>query len=342
MSIANEGLEKFSIQMVPSGREIRCASDQTVLDAAIRSGMSVPYGCRHGNCSSCKAKVVDGDYELMNRISEFALMGFERDEGYILMCSTLPCSDLVIEVEEDEEPGVRLFPVYDFNGQVVSNERVTPDIHIIRIQLSDPVDLHYAAGQYFEFNVPGLDDTRAYSMANEYTPSGLLEFYVKLIPHGKGSTYLTSLQTGDVVSGSGPYGRMQLRTLDKDIVFIAGGSGLAPIKALLESAFAQNFSHQAWLFYGARTTKDLFLIEQWRSWKEQYPNFHFVPALSNLEEHEMWDGEEGYIADVVSRSFESLNNTDVYLCGPPIMIQTTQKSLYKLGVRSSSIYYDEF
>ncbi|WAH39816.1 2Fe-2S iron-sulfur cluster-binding protein [Alicyclobacillus fastidiosus] len=200
MSTMNIGTEKFSIRMEPSGVEVRCGSEQTVLDAAIRSGMSVPYGCRHGNCSSCKAKVVDGDYELMNRVSEFALMEFERQEGYILMCSTMPRSDMIMEVEEDEEPGLQLFPVRDFSGEVVSNERVTPD-------------------------------------------------------------------SADVVSGSGPFGRMQLRSLDNDIVFVAGGSGLAPIKALLESAFAQGFTRQAWLFYGARTTKDLYLTEHWFDWE---------------------------------------------------------------------------
>lgn len=342
MSTMNIGTEKFSIRMEPSGVEVRCGSDQTVLDAAIRSGMSVPYGCRHGNCSSCKAKVVDGDYELMNRVSEFALMEFERQEGYILMCSTWPRSDMIMEVEEDEEPGLQLFPVCDFSGEVVSNERVTPDIHVIRIQLNEPRDIPYAAGQYFEFDVPGLEETRAYSMASEYASSGLVEFHVKLIQQGRGSSYLTSLRSGDVVSGSGPFGRMQLRSLDNDIVFVAGGSGLAPIKALLESAFAQGFTRQAWLFYGARTSKDLYLTEQWYDWEQKYPNFHFIPALSNREDGEAWDGKEGFIAEVMAQSFESLNDTVAYLCGPPIMIQTTLKSLYKLGVRSSLIYYDEF
>lgn len=166
VSITQQPTLTYKIRVEPRGVEISCKEGQTVLDAVLRSGLAVPYGCKHGNCSACKARVLEGDYRLMDRVSEFALMGFERDEGYILMCSTLPESDLVVEVEEeDEEPGVQLFPVYDFEAVVQDNTACTHDIHRIRLDLIEPGDIPYAAGQFFEFRIPESEETRAYSVA---------------------------------------------------------------------------------------------------------------------------------------------------------------------------------
>ncbi len=341
MGINGLEADSYTIRLEPSGREIRCRSGQTLLDAVIRNDMSVLYGCRHGNCSSCKARVIDGDYELMARVSEFALMSFEREDGYILMCCTLPESDMIVEVEE-EEPGIELFSIHDFTATITENERVTHEIHILRARLSEPFDIPYAAGQYFEFHIPGLEETSAFSMASDYERGAILEFHVKRIPGNRGSNYLADLKAGHTVTGSGPYGRMQLRNRNKDVVMVAEGSGLAPIKALLHKLFKEDFSKNVWLFYGARSVRDLYLTNEWVKLANEHSNFHIISALSNRDAAEPWDGEEGFIADVVTRHFDALHDTDAYLSGPPVMIQTTLQSLYKLGVRSSNIFYDEF
>ncbi|MDI3328638.1 MAG: 2Fe-2S iron-sulfur cluster binding domain-containing protein [Alicyclobacillaceae bacterium] len=343
MSVVQQPTLTYRIRLEPRGLEVHCKEGQTVLDAALRGGVAVPYGCKHGNCSACKARVLEGDYRLMDRISEFALMGFERDEGYILMCSTLPESDLVVEVEEeDEEPGVRLFPVHDFTGIVMENIPCTRDIHLIRIRLEEPEDVPYAAGQFFEFQIPGTGETRAYSAATPYRPGRPLEFHVRRVPGGLGSNYMCDLRPGERVTGSGPYGKMQLRDREKNLLFVAGGSGMAPIKGLLEELFDGPFHHEAWFFYGARSVRDLYLVDYWREMEKKYPGFHFIPALSERDPSEPWEGEEGYIADVVAGHFEQFEGMDAYLCGPPVLIETTLKVLYKGGLRSSNIYYDEF
>ena len=338
MSKSNTALETYEITLEPSGKTITVKEGQTLLDAAIRNGVQVQYGCRHGSCSACKCQVLDGDYQLMDRVSEYS-MSFERDEGFVLMCSTLAESDLVIELEE-EESDLPFFPVFDFEAEVVENQACTQDIHMIKLKLEEPIDIPYAAGQFFEFDIPGLDETRAYSLANRYQDRNIVEFHVKRI--GIGSNYMSDLKVGDQVSGSGPYGNMQLRDRNKDMIFVAGGSGMAPIKSLLEQLFSEDYEKEAWFFYGARSKSDLYLVEEWKDLAKKYPNFHYIPALSQPNPSDEWDGEVGFIADVIARSFENMKDKDAFLCGPPIMIETTCDALSKAGVKGSNIYFDEF
>lgn len=341
MGQSKTSVETYEVTLEPSGKTIEVKEGQTILDAAIRNGVRVAYGCRHGSCSACKCQVLDGEYEIMDRVSEYSLMSFEREEGFTLMCSTIAESDLVIEVEE-EESDLPFFAVYDFEAEVVENIPCTHDIHLIRLKLKDPGDIRYGSGQFFEFYIPGIEDTRAYSLATKHKEDNVLEFHVKRVPNGKGSNYMCDLQAGDTLTGSGPYGNMQLRNRDKDVIFIGGGSGMAPIKSLIEELFSQPFEKEAWFFYGARTTKDLYLTEEWLELAVKYPNFHFVPALSNQEDLEEWKGETGFIADVISRTLDNMSNADAYLCGPPIMIETSCDALSKCGVRGADISYDEF
>jgi Na+-transporting NADH:ubiquinone oxidoreductase subunit NqrF len=334
-------VETYEITLEPRGKVITVKEGQTILDAAIRNGVQVAYGCRHGSCAACKCQVLEGDYEIMDRVSEYSLMSFEREEGYTLMCSTLVESDLVIEVE-DEESDLPFFAVADFEAEVVENVACTHDIHMIKLKLQEPQNIEYASGQFFEFEIPGLEDTRAYSLANKYEEGRMIEFHVKRVPEGKGSNYMCDLQAGDTVTGSGPYGSMQLRSRDEDAIFIAGGSGMAPIKSLLEELFSQSFEKEAWFFYGARAKKDLYFTEEWEELARQHPNFHFVPALSQPDPSDVWDGEIGFIADVISRTLEDTSNMDAYLCGPPIMIETACDALSKSGMKGTNIAYDEF
>lgn len=341
MSLSNTKVETYEVTLEPSGKTIIAKEGQTLLDAAIRNGIQIPYGCRHGSCSACKAQVLEGDYQLMDRVSEYSLMSFEREEGFVLLCSTVAESNLVVEIEEDEAD-VSFFPVHDFRAEVAENVQSTPDIHTIKLKLTAPDSIRYAAGQFFEFDIPGLDDTRAYSMANPYTEDGVVEFHVKRIPHGKGSNYMCDLQPGDIVSGSAPYGKMQLRDRSKDMIFVAGGSGMAPIKALIEELFSSPYHGNALFFYGARTEKDLYLLDEWRQLETKHPNFRFIPALSNQDSSEGWNGETGFIADVVKRNMTSMKNMDAFLCGPPVMIETTVDVLVQGGIKGSDILYDEF
>lgn len=341
MNFSGAAAETYEVTLEPSGNTIYAKEGQTLLDAIIRGGVQISYGCRHGNCAACKALVLEGDYTHMDRVSEYSLLGFERDEGYILLCSTLAESDLAIKVEEEESDLV-FYQVYDFQAEMIENVQATPDIHLIRMRLLEPVSIAYAAGQYFEFDIPALSETRAYSMATPYQANNELEFHIKRVDHGIGSNYLCNLSAGSRITGSGPYGQMRLKTRDKDLLFVAGGSGMAPIKALIEELISEPFEHEAWFFYGARSREDLYLAKKWVELEQQYPYFHFIPALSEKRPDDEWTGEEGYIADAVKRKMGSMPNTDAYLCGPPKLIETTIGVITQLGIRGANIAYDEF
>lgn len=338
----NTKVETYEVTLEPSGNQIQVKEGQTILDAIIRNGIQTPYGCRHGSCSACKARVLEGNYEIMGRVSEYSLLTFERDEGMILLCSTIPESDLVIEIEEEEEEGITFYPVIDFEAAVIKNEQVTPDIHIINLELKSQPTIPYAAGQFFEFQVQGETEVRAYSAATRFTEGNQLQFHVKRIPSGIGSNYMCNLEVGVTVKGSGPYGKMQLRDRNKDLLFVAGGSGMAPIKAIIEEVFSMPFEHDAWFFYGARTEQDLYLTEEWQKLEKKHPNFHFIPALSNLSEDAKWEGERGFIADVMKKRLDQCTGFDAYLCGPPIMCETVTDVLYEKGLRGNHIFLDEF
>lgn len=340
--MTNTKVELYEVTLEPSGKQITVKEGQTLLDGIIRHGLQVAYGCRHGNCALCKAKVIDGEYEIMERVTDYSLLSFERDEGYVLLCSTIPESDLVVEIEEEENEGIAFHPVVDFEASVVKNEKLTKDIHLIQIEVSEPAEICYSSGQFFEFNILGMEQTRAYSMANRYSGKQLIDFHVKRIENGMGSNYMCDLVPGEIITGSGPYGKMQLINRDKDLIFVAGGSGMAPIKALVEELYSGPFQHQAWFFYGARTKEDLFLTEQWEELAKNNNNFHFIPALSEQKADEDWQGETGYIADVLDKHLADLGNMDAYLCGPPILIETVTAALYKGGLRHSNIFSDEF
>ena len=343
MNLSKVMEDTFEVTVEPSGQEIEMKEGQTLLDGLIRNGINVQYGCRHGSCSLCKAQVHDGDYEIMDRVSDYSLLSFERDEGYVLLCSTIPESDLTVEIEEDEDERIQFLPVHDFEAEVVENVQLTHDIHKIKVKLKDPSSIEYLAGQYVEFDIPELDETRAYSMATKFDDSGEMEFHIKRVPNGVGSNYLCDIEEGESLTGSGPYGKMQLVDRQKDIVFVAGGSGMAPIKSLVEELLSENYQHEAWFFYGARTTKDLYYMEYWQNLDDKYKNFHFIPALSDQEDLSKWDGETGYIADVVGKHMDkNLEHMDAYLCGPPILIETSTNALYKRGLKMSNIFYDEF
>lgn len=334
-------LETYEVTFEPSEKTIVVKEGQTLLDAAIRSGLHVKYGCRHGSCSACKCKVLDGEYEIMDRVSDYSLMEFERDEGCVLLCSTTAQSDLVLEVEE-EESDLPFFPVYDFESIVEINRQVTEDIHMIRLRLLKPNQISYEAGQFFEINIPDNNETRTFSLASRFENKNTVDFIVKRVNNGVGSNYLCDLQAGAKVTGSGPYGKLRLHSRSKDLLFVAGGSGLGPIKALLEELFSDAFEKEAWVFFGVKTEKDLFLIREMEEMSKLHPNLHFIPALSEEDPLSGWTGEIGFVSDVVARSIESAKDMDVYICGPQIMIEMTCDVLYKNGVEGTNIFYDEF
>jgi propane monooxygenase reductase subunit len=213
------------------------------------------------------------------------------------------------------------------------------------LKVVEPASLRFFPGQYVDFAVPGHDATRSFSMAN--IPSledGQLEFVIRIYPDGLFSGFLdTEVEVGDRLDITGPFGVFTLRDApDKDLIYVGGGAGMAPILSLLRSMAERGIDRKATYYYGARRRKDLCFEKELRALEEKLPNFRFVPALSEPEAGDDWDGEVGLITDVVRRRETDLGRTDAYVCGPPPMVEAALELLSTLGVQDKRIFYDKF
>ena len=336
--------EKHKVYFEPVGLEIEVDEDETILDAAFRHGVMLMHGCKEGQCSACKSFLLDGDLE-MDRYSTFALSEMESDEGYVLLCKSHAYSDLEIELlsfhEEMMNTGIPIQLVY---AEVEAIEDLTHDIKKLVLNLVDPPELNFTPGQYAEIYLPGTEVHRAYSMANTTTSDEKAEFIIKVYPGGRFSSLLSGgLEVGDRMKLKAPFGMFSLREKsDADVIFVGGGSGMAPIWSILTHMAEKGIDRKATFYYGARTEKDLFYLDELKALEAKLPNFRFVPALSEPEEGGGWQGETGLITNVAKRMEGDLSGTEAYLAGPPPMVDAAIPVLEMKGVDPEHVYFDKF
>jgi propane monooxygenase reductase subunit len=338
--------ERHTVRFEPVGIEIEVDEEQNVLRAAAEQGITLMHGCKEGQCASCKSFVLDGDDIELDRYSTFALPDFELDEGFTLLCRAHVYEDVTIELLNYDEEMLRSgHPIQEAVAEVVSNEHVTHDMRHLVLRLVEPQEIAYWPGQYVDIKIPGTDETRSFSMANTSSKeSGQLEFVIRVYPGGRFSEFLDSeVAIGDRLEVVGPFGVFTLRDgRDSDLVFVGGGAGMAPILSVLRALAEKGSARKATYYYGARTQRDLCFEKELRALTEQLPNFTFVPALSEAEGGEEWDGEVGLITDVVQRHETDLADTDSYVCGPPPMVEAAMDVLTSLGAHEKHIYFDKF
>jgi propane monooxygenase reductase subunit len=341
-------VDKHTVRFEPVGIEIEVDEDQTILRGAAEQGVMLMHGCKEGQCAACKSFVLDGELDdiELDRYSTFALPDYERDEGYTLLCRAHAYADLTIELLNYDEEMIRSgLPIVAATARVVSNDPVTHDMRHLVLRLTEPSEIKFFPGQYVDIQVPGTEEHRSFSMANTSSrESGLLEFVIKIYPDGLFSRFLRdTLQVGDELALSGPFGVFTLReSHDSDLVFVGGGAGMAPILSLLRSMAERGITRRARFYYGARTRADLCFEDELCGLQAQLPDFRYVPALSEPTEGCGWDGEVGLITDVVKRLEGELNGQDAYVCGPPPMVEAAMPLLAGLGVEEARIYYDKF
>ncbi|MEU6644355.1 2Fe-2S iron-sulfur cluster binding domain-containing protein [Saccharomonospora sp. NPDC046836] len=337
--------EKHLVRFEPVGIEIEVDEDQNILRAAFEQGVMLMHGCKEGQCASCKSFILDGDDVEYDRYSTFALPDFEKEEGFTLLCRAHAYEDLTIELlNYDEEMIHSGLPIQEAVAEVVANEHLTHDLRHLVVRLVEPTELKFFPGQYMDFAVPGTEETRSFSMANTSSrPDGLLEFVIKIYPDGLFSHFLdTRVEVGDRLEIAGPYGVFTLRDApDARLVFVGGGAGMAPILALLRSMLERGIDRKATYYYGARRRRDLCFEQELRELEQELPDFTFVPALSEPGDDD-WDGETGLITDVVQWSEKDLTGADVYVCGPPPMVEAALDLLPALGADDKRIFYDKF
>jgi Na+-transporting NADH:ubiquinone oxidoreductase subunit F len=266
----------------------------------------------------------------------------DRAKNIRLSCQCKVKRDMAIRVPEE------LFSIREYRTEVLSLRDLTYDIKEVTLKLKDPPEIAMKAGKYVQFVVPAYELTpepvyRAYSVSSSPSAKDTVELEIRLVPNGICTTYVFNhLKEGDPVTINGPYGDFYLRDSGREIIFIAGGSGMAPIKSMLLDMAEKGVTRKATYFFGARTTRDLFLVEEMRALEKRLAGFTFVPALSSPGPGEAWTGETGLITEVLDRRFSRLDNHEAYLCGSPGMIDASVKVLKSKGMPDELIFFDKF
>lgn len=330
----------FSVRLTGSGTEFEVPEGETVLDAALRQGVVLPYSCRSGTCSTCKGRVVSGEVAL-GEYQEQALPAGERDSGYALLCQARALSDLEIEAREvtpAEEVEIKQLPC-----RVVGLTPLTHDVMEMRLQLPQNQKFTYLPGQYIDLLMRD-GRRRSFSIANRPGEDGVLELHVRRVPDGYLTNYIfDGMRERDLLRFQGPLGTFFLRNgADvRPVIFVAGGTGFAPIKAILEQAFADGVQRPMYFFWGVRGARDLYMRELVESWQARYGNFNVTPVLSEPD-GEAWDGETGWVHEAVTRHFPDLSGFQVYASGPPPMIEAVRESLPAHGLPEDQLFFDSF
>ena len=334
--------DKHLIRFEPVGIEVEIDEDTNILRGAAEQGIMLMHGCKEGQCAACKSFILEGEDVDHDKYSTFALPDFEKEEGFTLLCRAHAYEDLTIELlNYDEEMIHSGLPIMDAVVEVISNESVTRDMRHLIVKLVEPDNLKFFPGQYVDFVVPGTEESRSFSMANTTSgPDGLLEFIIKIYPDGLFSEHLDEkISVGDQLNITGPFGVFTLRdNPNKKLVFVGGGAGMAPILSLVRTMAERAIDRPAEFYYGARTAADLCFEDELKALAQRLPNFKYIPALSE----EDWDGETGFVTEVVRKLAGDLTGADAYVCGPPPMVEAACELLPSLGVDEKRVFYDKF
>ncbi|MFN3886546.1 MAG: 2Fe-2S iron-sulfur cluster-binding protein [Aquabacterium sp.] len=318
-----------------NGRPVALAPKETLLQAALREGIAFPHSCRVGGCATCKCKLVSGKVRELTQ-SGYILSDDELDQGYILACQAVPQTDVRIEVDLSAQPARR-----QVGGRILVQEHLTHDIVQLRVQLDEA--LAYKAGQFADLTLEGLPGVaRSYSFATPVQPDAQVSFFVRLVPGGQFSTRVHSHElAGQRITVQGPAGDFWLRPGTAPLLLLAGGSGLAPILAMLTDARSQGVNRPVTLLFGARQQRDLYAMQAIEALARDWPaDFRFLPVLSDEPPHSTWAGARGLVTDVMDNLVAP--NAHAYLCGPPPMVDAARALLQRHGLAAADIHADRF
>lgn len=331
----------YQITLQPSNHSFTVNDDETILAAALREGFALPYGCRNGACGSCKGKVLGGEVDYGNYQSG-SLKPEEIAEGKALFCVSRPLSDLVIEAKEIRAAGE--VPVKTLPCRVQKLVRLADDVMLMQLKLPANERLQYLAGQYIDFLLKD-GRRRSYSIANPPHADEFIELHLRHVQGGRFTDHVFgTMKEKDILRFEGPHGSFFIREdSDKPVIFVAGGTGFAPIKGMLEHLFAERTGRQLILYWGARAKKDIYLPELPIQWQQQFANFTFIPVLSDPAPEDQWQGRTGYVHQAVLEDFDDLSGYEVYACGAPVMVEAARNAFARThGLPDGAFYADSF
>lgn len=330
----------FQITLKPSGHRFQATAEDTILNAALEAGFTLPYGCRNGGCGACKGRVLEGTVDYGNAQSS-ALTEAEKKAGMALFCCAHPRSDLVIECREvglKEGIQPRILPC-----RVEKKTLRAPDVMVMHLKLPANERLQFLPGQYIEFLLKD-GERRAFSLANPPYDDQMLELHLRLIPGGRFTEYVFhEMPEKAILRFEGPFGTFTLREeSDKPIIFVAGGTGFAPIKGIIEHALHHHVERDMMLYWGVLSRQDLYMPELPQQWAARYPNIRFIPVLSAPKPEDAWSGRTGLVHEAVLADHPDLSPYQVYCCGAPGMVEAAHRDFTAHGLPEDEFFSDAF
>ena len=332
-------MHKVTVQ--PGGHAFEVQEGESVLTAALRQGVMLPYGCKNGACGSCKGRIVSGSVDYGHYHAR-VLTEAERAHGKALFCQARPLGELVIEcrtIGAAKDIAVRLLPC-----RVQKLDKVADDVMIVHLKLPANERLQFLAGQYIDFLLKG-GERRSFSMANAPHADELLELHIRQVAGGSFTDHVFGkMKERDILRLEGPLGSFFLREESaKPIVLVASGTGFAPIKSIIESAFQRKVTRPMVLYWGARRPKDLYLSSLPERWAREHPHFRYVPVISEARPEDQWSGRSGFVHRGVMQDLPDLSRHQVYACGVPIMVDSAKRDfIAQCQLPEDEFYADSF
>ena len=318
-------------------RFIEATGNETVADAAYRQGVNIPLDCRDGACGTCKCRAEFGRYDLGDNFIEDALSEDEIAEGYVLTCQmraesdcviSVPASSLVCKIEQSS-----------YQGSISGLEQLSKSTIALSIKGESLTRLSFLPGQYVNLSVPGTEHSRAYSFST-LQKEGDVSFLIRNVPGGLMSSFLTGkAKVGDTMSLAGPLGSFYLRPIERPLLLLAGGTGLAPFTAMLERIAEQGSDHPLHLIYGVTNDFDLVGLDRLQALADLIPNFTFSACVANPESQHP---KKGFVTQHIERGHLNDGDVDVYLCGPPPMVEAVNHYIREQGFTPANFYYEKF
>ena len=329
--------EQTSITFHPDHRAVTARFGETLLDAGLRQDINLPYECRNGGCGACKCTVLAGKVD-PGLYQPSALSAEELAQGKVLLCCATAIEDA--EIEYDASAPVKAFKEY--RARVVKMEKLTYDVMRVLLKLPEGQQIAFKAGQYI--NVI-LDDgqRRAFSFANPPHEAEFVELQIRLMKGGLFTTHVfEKMKEGDEIRFEGPIGDFSLRESQRPIVFVAGATGFAPVKSMVEDAFERGLKREIYLYWGVKQLRDLYLPELPQQWARDHANFHFIPVLSEAAPEDAWSGRTGLVHEAILEDFPELKGHEIYACGSVRMVEAIFPFLKSHGAEDGACFSDAF
>ncbi|MFK5985419.1 MAG: CDP-6-deoxy-delta-3,4-glucoseen reductase [Pseudomonadota bacterium] len=329
----------FKVTIHSNQISFQVEANENIIDAALNQGINLPYGCRNGFCGACKGEVLSGQISYPEQPK--SLSDEEMEQNIAFFCSCVAESDLEIDIEIIEE--VSSIEIKTMPCRIHSLEKISSDVMFMSLKLPAEERLQFLPGQYIDILLVD-GKRRSFSLANPPHKDEFLELHLRHVPGGIFTDQVfSSMKEMDILRIEGPHGSFFFKEQSqRPMIFMAGGTGFAPIKAIVEHLIAEKIDRPVYIYWGARNQPDLYMDQLAKQWQLDYPNISYIPVLSDAENDHHWEGKKGFVHQVICDDFDDLSAYDVYACGPPIMISSAQTAFKDKNMDEEHFYFDSF